>query len=67
MSVDIVPKDVRNNRACLVCSLIKVNINNCYFIETVFTEIFVCFDVDAYRRLSNLNSMVVTIATSFFE
>ena len=40
MSVDTVPKDLRNLRACLVCSLIKVTLNLVHHVLMDF--IYVC-------------------------
>jgi len=62
MSVDIVPKDLRGLRACLVCSLIKVKycIPLCHKprYKQAFKEHFTLF---FFRPKINLKWMAVTI------
>nr|SVE70854.1 EOG090X0NWO [Daphnia similis]SVE71485.1 EOG090X0NWO [Daphnia similis]SVE72118.1 EOG090X0NWO [Daphnia similis]SVE72744.1 EOG090X0NWO [Daphnia similis] len=58
MSVEIVPKDLRNNRACLVCSLIKT------FEQFEFDG---CDNCDEFLRMKNNKDNIYDCTSTNFD
>lgn len=77
MSVDTVPKDLRNLRACLVCSLIKVTQTPLKLYDTLIAEFYLqtfeqfeydgCENCDDFLRMKSNKDNIYDCTSSNFD